>query len=81
MQFKECSEAYEVLSDTPSGGGTISLGTGAFRASTISRTWMSADIFSMFDDIFGGASAAADAGDGTGRQPVRGDLIWRRGLN
>ena len=46
---------------TPSAAATTSSATPASQGSTTSRTWTSADIFSMFDDIFGGAFGGAAA--------------------
>jgi molecular chaperone DnaJ len=76
-KFKECSEAYEVLSDTAKRRRYDQFGhqgvTGQHDFSHMDVT----DIFSMFDDIFGGALGGGGRG-GRGRQQARGfDLETR----
>jgi molecular chaperone DnaJ len=74
-KFKECSEAYEVLSDQGKRRRYDQFGhqgvTGQHDFSHMDVT----DIFSMFDEIFGGAFGV---GRGRGRQAARGfDLETR----
>ncbi len=73
LKFKECAEAYEVLSDDSKRRRYDQFGhqgvSGQHDFSHMDPT----DIFSMFDDIFGGAFGGAAGGRGSrGRQPVRG---------
>ena len=75
-KFKECSEAYEVLSDEAKRRRYDQFGhqgvTGQHDFSHMDVT----DIFSMFDDIFGGALGGG--GRGRGRRAARGyDLETR----
>jgi len=77
IKFKECSEAYEVLSDAGKRRRYDQYGhegvTGQHDFSHMDVT----DIFSMFDDIFGGALGGG-GGRGRGRQAARGyDLETR----
>lgn len=78
IKFKECSEAYEVLSDEGKRRRYDQYGhqgvTGQHDFSHMDVT----DIFSMFDDIFGGAIGGGGGGRGRGRRPARGyDLETR----
>jgi molecular chaperone DnaJ len=80
-QFKECSEAYEVLSDDVKRKRYDQFGhqgvTGQHDFSHMDVT----DIFSMFDDIFGGALGGGGGGRGRQRQAARGyDLETRVAL-
>jgi molecular chaperone DnaJ len=80
-RFKECSEAYEILGDDAKRQRYDRFGhqgvTGQHDFSHMDVT----DIFSMFDEIFGGAFGAgrgAPRSGGRGRGPVRGyDLETR----
>jgi molecular chaperone DnaJ len=68
VKFKECAEAYEILSDEPKRKRYDQFGhqgvQGAHDFSHMDVT----DIFSMFDDIFGGAfGGRAGGGGGAGR--------------
>ncbi len=78
MHFKECSEAYEVLSDDTRRQRYDQFGhqgvTGQHDFSHMDVT----DIFSMFDEIFGGAFGGRGRGRTAGRGPTRGyDLETR----
>jgi len=79
IKFKECSEAYEVLSDEGKRRRYDQFGhegvTGQHDFSHMDVT----DIFSMFDDIFGGAlGGGGGAGRGRARRASRGyDLETR----
>ncbi|MDP9172739.1 MAG: molecular chaperone DnaJ [Planctomycetota bacterium] len=77
-RFKECSEAYEVLSDSAKRQRYDKHGhEGVSSAHDFSHMDVT-DIFSMFDDIFGGALGGGAAGRGRGRQQTRGyDLETR----
>jgi molecular chaperone DnaJ len=77
-KFKECSEAYEVLSDDAKRRRYDQFGhegvTGQHDFSHMDVT----DIFSMFDDIFGGALGGGGGGRGRTRRASRGyDLETR----
>jgi molecular chaperone DnaJ len=78
IKFKECSEAYEVLSDEGKRRRYDQFGhegvTGQHDFSHMDVT----DIFSMFDDIFGGALGGGGGGRGRARRASRGyDLETR----
>jgi molecular chaperone DnaJ len=78
IKFKECSEAYEVLSDDAKRRRYDQFGhqgvTGQHDFSHMDVT----DIFSMFDDIFGGALGGGGGGRGRARRASRGyDLETR----
>lgn len=66
VRFKECAEAYEILSDEPKRKRYDQFGhqgvQGAHDFSHMDVT----DIFSMFDDIFGGAFGGRAGGGGGG---------------
>ena len=70
--FKECAEAYEVLSDREKRATYNRFGHAGLRSTPGHdfRTMHVEDIFSMFDDIFGGAMG----GFGRGRRPQRGGV-------
>src|SRR6266550_3015923 len=73
LKFKECAEAYEVLSDDQKRHRYDQFGhAGVQRSHDFSHMDVT-DIFSMFDDIFGGlggfgGGAGAARGPGGGRQ-------------
>ncbi len=58
IKFKECSEAYEVLSDPAKRERYDQFGHAGASASHDYSHMDAADIFSMFDDIFGGLGGA-----------------------
>ena len=68
VKFKECAEAYEVLSDRDKRAAYDRFGHAGLRGTPGHdfRSMNVEDIFSMFDDIFGGAFAG---GPGRGRRP------------
>jgi len=68
-QFKECAEAYEVLSDREKRAAYDRFGHAGLRSTPGHdfRSMNVEDIFSMFDDIFGGAFGGGPA-RGRGRQ-------------
>ena len=67
IRFKECSEAYEVLSDSQKRERYDQFGHDGLRGSAVHdyQNMQSDDIFSMFNDIFGGM------GRSRGGQPRR----------
>ena len=64
IKFKECSEAYEVLSDDAKRQRYDQYGHAGVSANHDYQHMEPADIFSMFEDIFGGG-AGARGGRGT----------------
>jgi len=68
-KFKECAEAYEVLSDREKRAAYNRFGHAGLRSTPGHdfRSMHVEDIFSMFDDIFGGAFGGGPA-RGRGRQ-------------
>jgi molecular chaperone DnaJ len=77
MKFKECAEAYEVLSDDTKRRRYDQFGHGGVQGAHDFSNMDFGDIFSMFDDIFagmGGRAAGGVAGGGGGRaaRPQRG---------
>jgi molecular chaperone DnaJ len=75
VRFKECSEAYEVLSDPEKRKRYDQHGHAGVSGQHDFSHMDVGDIFSMFDDIFGGAfggSRGRGAGGGGRRGPQRG---------
>src|SRR3954462_5591555 len=75
-KFKECAEAYEVLSETSTRQRYDQFGHEGLRgqgaaAHDFSRMNVQ-DIFSMFNDIFGGGGGGGGGGRGRQRGVVRG---------
>ncbi len=76
IRFKECSEAYEVLSDQDKRRRYDQFGHDGVKGQHDFSHMDVTDIFSMFDDIFGGALGGM--GRGRARQQSRGyDLETR----
>src|SRR6187401_500545 len=74
-KFKECSEAYEILSDDEKRQRYDQFGHQGVHAQHDFSHMDVSDIFSMFDEIFGGGfGRARGAGMGAGRgvRPQRG---------
>jgi molecular chaperone DnaJ len=73
IKFKECSEAYEVLSDETKRARYDQYGHAGVSASHDYSHMEAADIFSMFEDIFGGFGGnGARASKGATRGQTRG---------
>ncbi len=72
VHFKECSEAYEVLSDSDKRSRYDQYGHDGLRGSAVHdyQHMQSDDIFSMFNDIFSGMGGGGRAGGD--RRPNRG---------
>jgi molecular chaperone DnaJ len=72
IRFKECSEAYEVLSDSDKRSRYDQFGHDGLRGSAVHdyQHMQYDDIFSMFNDIFSGMGGGGRAGGG--RRPNRG---------
>jgi molecular chaperone DnaJ len=66
-KFKECSEAYEVLSDDAKRQRYDQFGHAGVSAAHDYSHMETADIFSMFEDIFGGGGRGRTATRGAGR--------------
>jgi len=75
VKFKECSEAYEVLSDEGKRQRYDQFGHAGVSASHDYSHMEAADIFSMFEDIFGGF------GGGGGRRGAAGTRGQSRGFD
>src|SRR5688572_14247200 len=67
LKFKECSEAYEVLSDDQKRRRYDQFGHGGVQGAHDFSHMDVGDIFSMFDDIFGGLGGRRGGGGGGGR--------------
>lgn len=67
IKFKECAEAYEVLSDEGKRQRYDQFGHAGVQGSHDFSHMDVTDIFSMFDDIFGGLGGGARAGGGRAR--------------
>lgn len=73
VKFKEASEAYEVLSDAEKRRRYDQFGHGGVQGGHDFQHMDPSDIFSMFDDIFGGLGGFGRASPGRGRGgPARG---------
>ena len=66
LKFKECSEAYEVLSDDAKRQRYDQFGHAGVSANHDYSHMEAADIFSMFEDIFGGFGGNGAGGKGRG---------------
>src|SRR5688572_16665565 len=64
MKFKECAEAYEVLSDEAKRRRYDQFGHGGVQGAHDFSHMDAGDIFSMFDDIFGGLGGGGFGGRG-----------------
>src|SRR5688572_24358820 len=64
LKFKECAEAYEVLSDDAKRKRYDQFGHAGVSGQHDFSHMDAGDIFSMFDDIFGGAFGGARGGGG-----------------
>src|SRR5690349_3915050 len=71
-KFKECAEAYEVLSDDGKRKRYDQFGHGGVGGGHDFSHMDVTDIFSMFDDIFGGAFAGRGGGGGGRARAARG---------
>jgi molecular chaperone DnaJ len=70
-RFKECSEAYEVLSDPKRRARYDQLGHEGVRGQHDFSHMDVADIFSMFDEIFGAGLGGGVRGGGAGQRAAR----------
>src|SRR5438477_9569312 len=71
-KFKECAEAYEVLSDDTKRARYDQFGHQGVQGAHDFSHMDVGDIFSMFDDIFGGAFGGGFSGRGTTGRASRG---------
>src|SRR4051794_37689235 len=72
LKFKECAEAYEVLSDDAKRRRYDQFGHAGVQGAHDFSHMDVGDIFSMFDDIFGGGFGRGQRGAGAGNRPQRG---------
>src|SRR3954452_6808689 len=73
VRFKECAEAYEVLSDDAKRRRYDQFGHAGVQGAHDFSHMDVGDIFSMFDDIFGGGFGRGQrAAGGAGNRPQRG---------
>src|SRR3954462_10266639 len=72
QKFKECAEAYEVLSDDSKRRRYDQFGHGGVQGSHDFSHMDVGDIFSMFDDIFGGMGGASRGPAGRATRAQRG---------
>src|SRR5262249_23143966 len=72
VKFKECAEAYEVLSDDSKRRRYDQFGHQGVQGAHDFSHMDVGDIFSMFDDIFGGLGGGGRAGAGGRARPQRG---------
>src|SRR5438552_4170529 len=80
LRFKECAEAYEVLSDESKRARYDQFGHGGVSGQHDFSHMDVGDIFSMFDDIFGGAFGGM-GGAGRGATHARGGRRQHRGFD
>src|ERR1700683_2905148 len=79
IKFKEAAEAYEVLCDNQKRRRYDQFGHEGVRGQHDFSHMDPSDIFSMFEDIFGGAfGGGGGARAGRGRQAGRGDDLGTR---
>src|SRR4051812_43460926 len=69
VRFKECAEAYEVLSDDAKRRRYDQYGHAGVQGAHDFSHMDVGDIFSMFDDIFGGLGGFAAQSNRGGKQP------------
>src|SRR5215216_4256738 len=67
LKFKECAEAYEVLSDESKRRRYDQFGHQGVQGAHDFSHMHAEDIFSMFNDIFGGLGGGFPGGSGGGR--------------
>jgi molecular chaperone DnaJ len=72
LKFKECSEAYEILSDPAKRQRYDQFGHAGITGQHDFSHMDVGDIFSMFDDIFGGAFGARSSGQRGAQRVQRG---------
>src|SRR5436309_12323816 len=71
VKFKECAEAYEVLSDDAKRRRYDQFGDAGVQGAHDFSHMDVGDIFSMFDDIFGGVGGGRGRGAAAGNRPQR----------
>ena len=72
LKFKECAEAYEILSDPGKRQRYDQYGHQGVHGQHDFSHMDVTDIFSMFDDIFGGLGGFGARGGATRNRPQRG---------